>query len=204
MRRFRRPVSSLALASIVLASPSATQTPSGLPPLLPQEKEIALALEAAPEHLRSGATVYVLQRSGYVEARKGTSGTACLVGRDRPDTLEPICWDAEGADTMLPVALERARLRGEGLTPSDVDARIADGFRTGRFRAPRRAGVAYMLSPANRVWNGQRVIQYRPHVMIYAPFVTNADIGAGGGAALPWVLDEGTPHAYIIVPTAPH
>jgi hypothetical protein len=38
--------------------------------------------------------------------------------------------------------------------------------------------------------------------MIYAPYLTNKDIGATGkDPNAPWVLNEGSPHAYIIVVT---
>jgi hypothetical protein len=59
-----------------------------------------------------------------------------------------------------------------------------------------------MISTENWVHNGQRVIRYRPHVMVYAPYATNADIGATGeDPHAPWVLNEGSPHACIIVVT---
>jgi len=39
-------------------------------------------------------------------------------------------------------------------------------------------------------------------VMIMAPYVTNAEIGADfKNPAMPWVLNEGTPSAYIMVVT---
>lgn len=163
------------------------------------EEEIELALSAAPPAAREDAGVYVLGSDGYVLAREGKSGLTCLVERGPEGSLEPICWDAEGAETLLPVALEKARLRAQGKTEDDVSAHIADGYASGRFRAPRRAGVAYMLSTENHVWNGERIVRYHPHVMVYAPYVTNADIGSDGMSPwMPWVLNEGEPNAYII------
>jgi len=56
-----------------------------------------------------------------------------------------------------------------------------------------------MLSPENHVWNGERTVRSHPYVMIYAPYVTNADIGAERSSPwMPWVLNEGQPNAYII------
>ena len=50
------------------------------------------------------------------------------------------------------------------------------------------------------MFNGQRVIKYHPHVMSYAPYLTNADIGSNGkDPYAPWILNEGSPHAYIVV-----
>jgi hypothetical protein len=171
-------------------------------PILPREREVALALSAAPDHLKDGAGVWALESAGYVKVRESTNGLTCLVNRDRADTQEPICWDAEGTDAILPYSLEREKLRGQGRKEADVEAALAQGFAEGRFRAPRKPGVAYMLSAENHVFNGQKVIHYAAHVMIYAPYATNKDIGAGGNNPfMPWVLNEGSPHAYIIVMT---
>ena len=125
---------------------------------------------------------------------------ACLVSRDRVDTLEPLCFDAEGTRVILPVYLERGRLRLAGMSEEDIDALIRAGFESGDFGPPSKTGIAYMLSPHNKVFNGSEVISYPPHIMVYAPHLTNADIGADlSDPFMPWVLEEGSPHAYIIV-----
>jgi hypothetical protein len=181
---------------------------AGTPPAPPftrpatEAAEIALALGALPESLRATAAVHVLGPKGYRKARDGSSGINCLVERSRPDTQEPICWDREGSESIMPVAYAEAEWRASGLDEDEVERRVAEGFAKGRFRAPRRGGVAYMLSTENYVFNGQRVVKYHPHVMFYAPYLTNADIGATGkDPHAPWVLNEGSPHAYIIVVT---
>lgn len=162
--------------------------------------EIDAAVAAAPAALRAAAAVWVTGPAGYVLARAGTNGVSCMVGREPQGGWAPICWDAEGSETILPVALEEERLRRAGRSEAEVRAAIDAGFASGRFRAPRRAGISWMLSPDNYVWNGERVIHYHPHVMIYAPYLTNAEIhGDPRDAALPWVLAEGTPYAYLIV-----
>lgn len=164
-------------------------------------EEMALAEGAGPPALAAEATLWVLGERGYEVAREGSNGASCLVSRDRVDTLEPICFDAEGTRAILPVYLERARLRAAGLD-DEIEGRIRAGFESGRFSAPSKPGIAYMLSEHNRVFNGREVISYPPHIMVYAPYATNADIGADmSDPFLPWVLNEGDPHAYIIVVT---
>lgn len=168
--------------------------------LLPREREIALAESAGPADVAKSATIYVLNQGGYQVARQGTNGFSCIVERSEPETLEPTCFDPEGTEVLLPKVLESATLRGAGKSAAEVEKSIAEGYSSGKFRAPRRGGVAYMLSKENKVSNGQRVISYPPHVMIYAPYVTNKDIGADFSNPFhPWVLSEGTPNAYIMV-----
>src|SRR5215469_15628713 len=124
-----------------------------LPELLPREKEIELALSAAPEHLRKGAGVYVLERNGFFRVRESTNGFTCIVNRDHPLSLKPVCFDAEGTATILPKILRVGELLMQGVPMSEIDKEITEGFHTGKYISPRRAGVAYMLSSDIRNYN---------------------------------------------------
>jgi hypothetical protein len=184
--------------------PGAT-SPQPLPELLPREKEIELALSAAPEHLRQGAAVYVLERNGFVKVRESTNGFTCIVNRDHPLNQKPVCFDAEGTATVLPKILRVGELLMQGVPTSQIDNEIEEGFRSGKYISPRRAGVAYMLSGDIRNYNPHtgKVESFPPHVMLYAPNVTNADLGTTREAlakdpSLPFVAYQG-PQGYIIV-----
>jgi hypothetical protein len=142
--------------------------------------EIEMALGALPESMRATAAVYVLGPKGYRKATEGTSGVSCLVERSRPDTQEPICWDREGSETIMPVVMDRAVWQAEGVGADEIERRVQQRFADGTYRAPRRPGVSYMLSAHNYVFNGEQVIRFSPHVMFYAPYMTNADIGSDG------------------------
>src|SRR5882672_5073239 len=132
---------------VMLGSPAfAQQTAPADQPVLPRDLEIELALNAAPKHLREGAAVLVLDSTGYVKAREGTNAFTCVVSRRGGDVF-PVCWDAEGARSLLPVEIDDARLRLGGSTIADIERAVADGFKSGRYKAPSRTGVAYMLSP---------------------------------------------------------
>jgi hypothetical protein len=118
--------------------------------LLPQEREIELALEAGPEHLRAGATVYVFGKDGYRKVRDGDNGFTCLVNRDGnqkgDNDLKPTCWDAEGSRTILPVMLRVGELIARRVPAEEIQRDIEAGFAAGRFSAPQKAGIAYMLA----------------------------------------------------------
>jgi len=178
-----------------------------LPELLPPEKEIELALSAAPEHLRKGAGVYVLERNGFVKVRDSTNGFTCIVNRDHPLNQKPVCFDTEGTATILPKILRVGELLMQGKTMSEINGDIAEGFRTGKYISPRRPGVAYMLSGDIRNFNPRtgKVESFPPHIMFYAPNLTNADLGTTAEAlakdpSLPFVAYQG-PHGFIIVLT---
>jgi hypothetical protein len=168
--------------------------------LLPGELETELALSAAPKHLRDGATVLVLKSSGYVTANKGNSAFTCLVSR-RGGDLFPVCWDAEGTRSLLPLDLDDAQLRLAGKTGAEIDRIVASGFADGRYHPPSRAGLAYMLSPLRyRIDDKGHVAQStpNPHVMFYGPNLTDTDIGGVRGALV--YMNKTGPDGMMIVP----
>ncbi len=182
--------------------------------LLPQEQEVELALSAAPEHLRSEATVYVFRRKGYEKIRAGRNGFTCMVNRDGNQSgdndLKPTCWDAEGGATIVPVMLRVGELIAMGKTAMEIAADIDAGFNEGRFISPRRTGIAYMLRGDVQYDPQTRQVSktlFPPHYMFYAPGVTNADIGLSADVqkkhpSLPFVYSGysgGARTAYIIV-----
>lgn len=170
---------------------------------LPRAEEIALAESAGPAHLVTDATIYVMEKEGFVKARAGNNGFTCLVVRSVPGAQEPMCFDAEGTAALLPRILELARLRAQGKSAEEVQRALAGGFLSGKYRAPGRAVVSYMLSCENWVpVSATQVIPYPPHVMFYMPNITNEDIGSNSQDPwMPFVVDEGSPHAIVIVRT---
>jgi hypothetical protein len=192
----------LVLPVFLLAGLQAAAAPGAWKPeLLPRDREVAAALAAGPPAVAEGAGVYVLTGTGYVLDRPSRNGFHCLVGRDQPGTFEPQCFDAEGSGTLLQAVLLAAERRMLGDDAAAVARAVADGYASGRLRAPRRAGVNYMLARENRVPVDDRgtVRPYRPHVMIYVPYLRNADFGAGPGSPV-FVINEGQPGAYLIIP----
>jgi hypothetical protein len=163
---------------------------------LPRDLEIRLAVNALPTELRAGATVLVMESAGYVEARRGSNPFTCIVSR-RGGNFYPVCFDEEGARTILPAFTYDAVLRLKGATDQEVERQLAQGFEQGRYRPPARPGIAYMLSPATYMREKGTLTRTVPHTMFYAPFLTNADIGGVMGQTA--FVDRPGPHGMIIV-----
>jgi hypothetical protein len=150
---------------------------------MPREQQITLAESAAPAEVSSKATVYVLGPKGYEKAREGTNGFSCFVGRHfvKPTetTIEPVCFDAEGSRTLLPVYLHDEELRTNGKSEAEIKADAADGYKEGRYQYPSKPGFLYMMSSENRLSaipeHGTGI--FPPHLMFYAPNMTTQDIG---------------------------
>jgi hypothetical protein len=96
-----------------------------------------------------------------------------------------------------------AELRAQGKSPEEIKRFMADALVKGLFQPTARPGVTYMLSTENVAPDGKGGTEhFPPHVMFYAPYLTNADLGSGGEAegGPAFVTLEGTPFALIIVP----
>ncbi|MGD8496465.1 MAG: hypothetical protein PVF05_09770 [Gemmatimonadales bacterium] len=208
----------LLLAGSAVGGRSAALHAQGIEPL-PEELEIELARSALPEHLRAGATVYVLRPGrGFEVAVPGSNGFHALVVRNDPafvrgdwpyqawrnDLLVPIAFDAAGVPAQLRVLLDVAEARAGGASPSELRSLLRRRFADGYYPKPARAGMAYMLSPILRAYrdggesDAVGTFVY-PHYMAYAPDVTSAAVGGGGGPGQPFVIESG-PHGYIVIP----
>ena len=177
------------------------------PELMDPDEEMREALAAGPEAIRAEAGVYVLAENGFSLARPSGNGFHCIVGRSQPDAFEPQCFDAEGSATLLRATLLRGELLMGGAGRQAVAAAMEKAWTEGRLEAPSRPGINYMLSEKNRVPVGpDRVIPYHPHLMFYAPGLTDADIGGDrtGRASPIFMINAGKPSGYVIVPMPSH
>jgi hypothetical protein len=168
---------------------------------MPPAAEIALARSAAPAPVSARARVLLLTDSGYVVGDSGATGVTCLVNRSWPKSLEPHCYDEEGAASVLPIELRRTQLYHRGASTPDVERDIAAGLASGRFRLPRRPALTYMMSSAQVLYDddGRYVGGWRPHVMLYYPYLTSLAMGLGAGTPGMVVSEEGSPLSTLIV-----
>ena len=199
----RKLVQSIALIAGLFFSLAATaqnkQMSSGnkIEPL-PRDLEIQLALSALPPHLRDNAAVYVLNPDkGFEVARQGTNGFHAFVARTgddsfrgtwpltkyRDDILYPISFDEAGSKAQMRVFFDAAEMQAKGTAPEELKKLIQQRYKTHYYKPPERAGVSYMLSPILRTYvnpdqNDDVTTANIPHVMYYAPNVSDKDVGA--------------------------
>lgn len=156
---------------------------------MPAKLEAQYALSALPPALRDQAAVFLLDpRKGYRLSRQGTSGVTCIVERTaweladfRNDIYIPLCYDAVGTKTYLKVIMDAAALRAQGMSPAALKAEIEKRYRDKTYKAPAKAGLSYMVAPIFRTVGPPDMAVHTmamPHLMFYAPYITNEDIGA--------------------------
>jgi len=229
MRKFRALVVIVGLLISLTASAENRKTREVMNKIepLPRDLEIQLALSALPPHLRDNATVYTLNPDkGFEVARKGTNGFHAFVARTgddafrgfwplteyRDDILYPISFDKAGAKAQMRIFFDVAEMQAKGTPPGELKKIIKDRYKAEYYKAPERAGISYMLSPVLRTYlnpeESDNVVTLNvPHVMYYAPNITNEDIGGGKPCSdskdpvcavmYPFVIMPG-PHGYII------
>jgi len=182
-----------------------TTTRAGPRPILDRAIEIRLARSAAPPSVSGGARVLVLADTSYVVGDPGEerSGVTCVVNRSWRASLEPHCYDAEAAATIMPMELRRNELRHRSRSEADIDREIEAGLANGRYRLPARPAMTYMMSPRQVLYDdaGRRVGAWRPHLMIYYPYLTNVQVGlaATPDMSVGMVSEEGRPTSTLII-----
>jgi hypothetical protein len=173
---------------------------------MPADLETELALSSLPPHLRSGATVYLLDpEKGYYAVHQGTNGFVCFIdrtdwewGKYRKDVFAPMSYDPEGARTIFPVFRDVAAMRASGkLTALQVRDTVISRYHRGIYKAPAREGLSYMLAPIMRVYTtkpGDETVMTMsmPHYMFYASYVTGAEMGINNDSPRgPWWINAG-------------
>ena len=170
----------------------------------PRERQIELALSAAPTEVSSKATVYILGSKGYEKVREGTNGFSCLVERAFKGTTEtaaaPACFDAEGSRTLVHTYLRREEPRAGGKSEAEIKDDIAKGYKDGRFKAP-GPGFLYMMSIENYVYDpdAKQSGFVPPHLMFYTAYMTVKDLGyeSISPTMVPYLVQPGEPEALI-------
>ena len=196
----------LAWSSAAAAQESMDARRAGKRSLLPRDTEIALARSGAPTNISDSATVYVFTDTGYVLAERGTNGAACYVSRSWPTSIEPHCFDAEGAASIMRIHMREVELLHRGMTPDAAQKEIAPAIFSGKFRLPSKPAMSWMFSGEQKLIgdSGEPAGRWRPHIMIYYPFLPAMPGGDSGAPAFlgGMVSGAGTSQSSIIVPVS--
>jgi hypothetical protein len=148
----------------------------------PRERQIELALSAAPTEVSSKATIYILGAHGDEKARDGTNGFSCFIWRSFKETMQvsasPACFDAVGSRTLMVASMHREELRAQGKSEAEIKDDIAKGYKDGRFKTA-GPGFLYMMSSENYFYDSdsKQWATVPPHVMFYAPNKSAKDVG---------------------------
>ena len=193
---------SLVIALIILC---AAQDISRVDASTPRQVQVRIAKLAAPREVADHASIFVLTEHGLALAEAGDNGFSCLIEREKPNTMEPECYDAEGSKTTLRVRIFEEEQRAKGVAEEQIEHIVKERYSAGTFGPPSKPGIVYMLSDYNYVWDpdAKRIIHFPAHLMFYAPYATEKTVGIGAGA--PYLVHPGEPDTLmIVVPAKSH
>ena len=172
------------------------------PQTLPQEVRIKVALMAAPEEKRAGATVYGYSADGeFVTLREGNNDFICLAPELKQDgsTLQAYAY---------PKSLDPFMARGRELAAQGKGAE-RDSIREAEIKAgdlymPQAPTTLYGYSGERENLNPQtgEIRDAKRRYVIYIPYAKAADLGLSNKPAapgMPWLMDEGTYKAHIMI-----
>lgn len=175
---------------------AAQQAWSGLAP----DVQIKLAVQAAPQEMRDGATVQGYDGSGvFVTLRAGSNDLVCQAPNPKSEQLEVSCHH----DGLEPFFARGRELAAQGVTGQDrVTVRWKE-YQQGKLAIP-YGSAAYILTgtgidAATGTFEGTYL-----RWVIYTPMATPATTGitdqpSPGG---PWLMLAGTPGAHIMITPA--
>ncbi len=162
---------------------------------------VLLALKAAPEELREGASVYKFGKNGdLVVIRQGTNDLVCLADDPSQKGLNVSCYHRD-----LEPFMKRGRiLKGEGKSFQEIFDLREKEVKEGKLKMPKDPSSLYVYTAKDGEFNPQTgdVTKGYLRYVIYIPYATAASTGlplAPSAPGMPWIMDPGTHRAHIMI-----
>ncbi|MGE0101626.1 MAG: hypothetical protein AB7H86_07885 [Blastocatellales bacterium] len=180
------------IVSLFLTGVAAAQT-------APAEQQIAAAVLAAPEELRSGAGVLGYDAQGKLGTlRKGTNELICLAD-DPSDTRWSVACYHKDLDPFMARGRE---LAAQGIKGGDRNEKYRwKEIAEGKLAMPKEPRMLYVLSGKGFDAEKGAAIEGSLRWVIYVPYATAESTGLSTKAkrGAPWLMDAGTAGAHIMI-----
>lgn len=162
-------------------------------------QQIAIAVQAAPEALREGATVLGYDPAGaLVTLREGSNDLICLAHPPGDPGVRVACY----ARSLEPYMKRGRELKAEGVPDVQRQQRRWKEAEAGTLPMPKVPAVLYVLSGSGTdPANGAVLEPYRRYV-VYTPWATSASTGLAEtpmAPGAPWIMFPGTAGAHIMI-----
>ena len=174
------------------AAPDSTSPPAA-------EQQITAAVLAAPEGMRSDATVLGYAPDGrFTRLRQGHGALICLASDPKSERFHVACYQR----SLEPFMARGRALRARGVTGDKVDSVRFAEVRAGKLRLPRHPALLYSLTGPRDSFDpaAGTAPKAKPLFVIYVPFATGQSLGLSATPVegAPWIMHPGTPKAHIM------
>ncbi len=169
------------------------------------EAQLAMAVQAAPEDKREGATVYGYDANGeLVLLKEGTNELICLADNPNSKGLNIACYHKD----LEPFMARGRALKAEGKSSAEIFNIREEEAKSGKLNMPENPATLHVLSGPDGIYNAEamRVENANYRYVVYIPFATSESTGlpirpmVPGG---PWIMDPGTHRAHIMISPPP-
>lgn len=162
-------------------------------------RQIALAVQAAPEALREGATVLGYDPSGaLVTLREGSNDLICLAHPPGDPGVRVACY----ARSLEPYMKRGRELKAEGVPDVQRQQRRWKEAEAGTLPMPKDPAVLYVLSGTGTDPADGAVLEPYRRYVVYTPWATSATTGLAEtpmAPGAPWIMFPGTAGAHIMI-----
>jgi hypothetical protein len=184
---------------------AASHSLSAQQPVPAPATQIKLAVLAAPEEKREGASVYGYDEKGaFTLLRKGTNEMICLADNPAQKGFSVACYHKD-LDPFMKIGRD---LRAEGKSFEDIDKAREIAVKSGQLKLVSQPSTLFVFSAKDEdcdLSTGTVKNGYLRYV-IYIPYATSASTGLPTKAdapGMPWIMDAGTYRAHIMINPAP-
>ena len=162
---------------------------------------VALAVLAAPNELKEGASVYSISPKGdLVVIRSGKNDLICIADDPKQSGLNVSCYQKD----LEPFMARGRQLKIEGKNFQEVfDIREKEA-KEGKLKMPKNPTTLYVYTADDGDYNAEtgEVKKGYLRYVIYIPYATAETTGlplAPSAPGMPWIMDPGTHRAHIMI-----
>jgi hypothetical protein len=190
-----------AVCCAVLVPNLRAQTQAASTKVAPAAQQIAAAITALPQELRTGAAVLGYSpENKLVSLRAGKNDMICLAQPAADTSFHSACYHK----AMEPFMARGRELRAQGVKGAQVDTVRFAEVKSGKLKMPTQATMLYQIfggkfDPATEKVTGGDWLY-----VTYIPFATPATTGLSAKPSDkgPWIMFPGTPKAHIMFSVA--
>jgi hypothetical protein len=187
----------LCILTLIIAYSSSSQAQSSNIPS--KDIQIAGAVMAAPEEMRSGAQVLGYDEKGQItELRAGSNEMVCVADNPNQDGFSTACYHKN----MEPFMTRGRELRAEGIDGQDLFDQREKEAKSGQLKMPATASTLHVLTGSGFSTDSMTVLEPYYRYVVYIPFATAASTGLPTkprAPGEPWIMDPGTHRAHIMI-----
>lgn len=184
-------ISALSLLSFMSAA-------APVSPPISAEAQISGAVQAAPEEMRSGATVMGYAEDGRLEVlRQGDNELICLASDPRQESFKAACYHR----ALEPYMARGRALRAEGVVGKESLERRWAEVEAGELKMPKAPSTLHVLQGSSYDAKSSIVADPFRRWVVYTPFATRQTTGLSDkpNPDGPWLMYAGTAGAHIMI-----